>query len=260
MAEEQRKRLGDILLQEGFINESQLEKALQLQKTEGKRLAELLLAEGLITEENMLLALERQLKISLFDIRQAYIDPEIPKTISESIARKYISIPVKRENNVLTVATNDPLNIFAVGDIKALSGCDIKLVLDKKTNILNAIDKYYGKQNAEKAMEDFSLQLNTRVNQSFADLESAEIANAPVVRLVDSIIQQAVTLRASDIHIEPLENEIKVRFRTDGILQEVMRIPKNAQAAVTSRIKLIAGMEIAEKRLPQDGRYETEIC
>lgn len=195
-----------------------------------------------------------------YDVQNNIAGPEIPKLISESLARRYTAIPVKVKSDRLTVAMYDPLNIYAIDDIEIATGMKVEPVLASKKDILGAIDQYFGKQNAEKAIEDFAKQYDSSSDESTVTEESLEaIKNAPVVRLVNSIMKQALKARASDIHIEPFENVVRIRFRIDGQLQEVMTPSKQTHSAIVTRIKIIANLNIAEKRNPQDGRVEMDI-
>lgn len=259
MLNQNRKKLGELLIEAGIITKEQLENALQMQKTTNKRLGEQLVDEGIVKEKQIVEVLEYQLKIPRIDFNNFYIDPEIPGLITENLARKYYMIPVQREGNELTVAMADPLNLYAIDDINIYTGLLIKPAIALKSEILEAIDRNYGKENAEKAVEDFKKEFNI---EQLGEIESEllnDVSNAPVVRLVNSIIQHAMRLGASDIHIEPFENVQRIRFRIDGELQEFMKSSKAAHAAVVTRIKILGMMDIAEKRLPQDGRVEMNI-
>ena len=259
MGDEMRKRLGDILVDSGLITKEKLKEALMLQKISGKKLGEVLTDEEIISEEQIIEVLEFQLGIPHMVLEKHYIDPEIPRLINENLARRYILIPVKREKNRLTVAMTDPLNIFAIDDVKIATGLDVDAAISTKKDILRAIDEYYGKQHAEKAIEDFKKQYDVQDISDFDEELLDEINNAPVVRLVNSIIKQAVKSNASDIHIEPFEDRLRVRFRIDGDLQEIMNPSKTTHSAIVTRIKIMGNMNIAEKRVPQDGRIEIII-
>lgn len=259
MGDNMRKRLGDLLVESGLLTEEKLKEALRLQKTSGKKLGEVLTDEGIISEGQIIEVLEFQLGIPHMDLEKHYIDPEIPRLINENLARRYVLIPVKKEKNRLTVAMTDPLNIFALDDVKIATGFEVEAAISTRQNILNAIDEYYGKQNAERAIEDFKKQYDVQDISEFDDELLHEINNAPVVRLVNSIIKQAVKSSASDIHIEPFEDTLRVRFRIDGDLQEIMNPSKTTHSAIVTRIKIMGKMNIAEKRLPQDGRIEIVV-
>lgn len=253
------KRLGDLLIDAGLIKQEELEKALGIQKFTGKKLGELLIDEGFVKESQIIEVLEFQLGIPHLDLEKYFINPEMPRLISEKLARRHVLIPVIKERGNLIVAMADPLNIFAIDDIKIATGMEVIPAISTKENIENAINRYYGSESAENAIEEF------RREYQMADLEdldaqtASDISNAPMVRLVNSFIKQAVRLNASDIHLEPYDKALRLRFRIDGDLQEIMSIAKSAHQAIISRIKILGRMDIAEKRIPQDGRIEMVI-
>ena len=252
------QRLGTLLIESGIITQKQLDETLVLQEKTPKRLGELLIERGLVNEQEIFRALEYQYHIPYVDLGETAIEPQIPRLISEGVAKKHTLIPIKLEGGVLTVAMSDPLNFYAMDDVKRATGLEVKPGMATKSDILNSIERYYGKESAEKALEEFKENYDidfTDIDEQFGD----SVSNAPVVRLVNSIIQHAIKTNASDIHIEPQENDLRIRIRVDGELQEVMRTTKGAHSAIVTRIKIMGQMDIAEKRLPQDGRIETSI-
>lgn len=251
-----RKRLGDLLVDSDIITKEQLKEALNIQKTTGKKLGELLIEEGIVSEKEIIEVLEFQLGIPHMDLDKHFIDPDIPKLLNENLARRYNLIPVKKERGKLIVAMSDPLNIFAMDDVKIATNLEVEPVISTREDIANAINQHYDKESAEKAIEDFKKQYHVDDMEGIDDDILNEINNAPVVRLVNSIIKQAIRAKASDIHIEPMEDNVRVRFRVDGDLQEVMTPTKSTHSAIITRIKIMGKMDIAEKRLPQDGRVE----
>lgn len=250
------KRLGDLLVDAGLITNEQLKNALDKQKSTGKKLGELLIDDHIISETDMISVLELQLGIAYIDISKINIDPEIPKLINENLARRHILIPIKKENNKLILAMTDPLNIFALDDVSIATGLDVEPVTSSRLAIVSAIEQYYGKQRAEKAIAEFKRQYDIGTISELSEEDINETDSAPVVRLINSVISQAVKLKASDIHIEPSESKIRIRFRIDGELQEVMNPEKSAHSAIITRIKIMGKMDISEKRIPQDGRVE----
>ncbi|WP_427339164.1 type II secretion system ATPase GspE [Caloranaerobacter sp. DY30410] len=252
-------RLGELLISAGKITEEQLKNALEEQKKTGKKLGELLVEKGYIKEGEIIEVLEYQLGIPHMDLDKYFIDPEVPKIIPEKLARRHTLIPIKKDGNKLIVAMADPLNIFAIDDIKIATGLDVEPVISTRKDILNSIEQYYGKEIAEKAVEDFKKQYNVDDINEIDEEIITQINNAPVVRLINSIIKQAVNSRASDIHIEPFENRLRIRFRIDGQLQEIMSPSISTHSAIVTRIKIMGKMNIAEKRIPQDGRLEMNI-
>lgn len=253
------KRLGDLLIDAGLITKDQLDKALQLQKVTGKKLGELLIDEGFVKEEQIIEVLEFQLGIPHLDLEKYFINPEMPRLISEKLARRHMLIPVKKERGNLIVAMSDPLNIFAIDDIKIATGMEVIPAISTRQNIENAINRYYGSESAENAIEEFRREYQTPDLEDIDTQSTTDISNAPMVRLVNSFIKQAVKLNASDIHLEPYDKTLRLRFRIDGDLQEIMSIAKSAHQAIISRIKILGRMDIAEKRIPQDGRIEMII-
>lgn len=252
------KRLGDLLVESKLISETQLVHALQLQKKLNKKLGEVLIDEGMIEEKQIIEVLEFQLGIPHVVLDKYYINPDIPKLISEKISRRYTLIPIRLERGKLIVAMTDPINIFAMDDIKLITGYDVEPVIATRKDVLMAIEQYYQKATAEKALEEFKESYD-EVIEEVDEKSLAQINNAPVVKLVNSIISQAVKAGASDIHIEPYEKLLRVRFRIDGELQEHMAPSKSSHSAIVTRIKIMGKMDIAEKRIPQDGRVEMNV-
>lgn len=254
-----KKKLGDLLVESGKISNEQLKVALKMQKVKGKRLGELLVDENILTEEDILDVLEIQLGIPRVYIDLIEISKEAVLLIPQSLAQKYTLLPIRVKNNKIRVAMSDPLNIFAVDDVKIASGYDVDIVISTKKEIQRGIDRYYSTQFAKKAAEDLSKEQSIINNHISNSEEDDDIKNAPAVRLVDSIITNAVKAKASDIHIEPFEKYVRIRYRVDGELQEMLKSPKDTMTALTTRVKILAGMNIAEKRLPQDGRIITKV-
>ncbi len=251
-------RLGDLLLQIGKISEEQLEEAIKAQKTSHKRLGEILIDLEYIKGKEMNEVLEYQLGIPHIDLERHYIEPEIPHMIDEAFARENVLIPIGIEEEEMTVAMNDPFNIIAINDMQKMTSLKVKPVISTRQDIINAIGKHYGEKDVEKAVEDFKREFevnNEAVDKSLLE----EINNAPIVRLVNSIILQAVQQKASDIHIEPGDGILRIRYRIDGDLREIMKPSKQTHGAIVARIKIMASMDIAERRVPQDGRIEFKL-
>ena len=254
-----KKKLGELLVDAGLISKDQLEQMLAKQKASGRKLGELLIEEGWVEEKQIIEILEFQLKIPIIDFSSFTIDPVVPRLIGESLARRHLLIPVLRDGSSLTVAMADPMNLYSIDDVNIATGLTVKPAIAMKKEILNAIDQYYGKESAEKAVEDFAKEYDI---EQISDIDAEilnEVNNAPVVRLVNSFIQHAVKAKASDIHIEPFDKTLRIRFRVDGELQEIMKSNKTAHNAIVTRIKIMGRMDIAEKRIPQDGRVETQV-
>jgi len=248
-----KKRLGELLVEAGLITQEQLQKALSLQKSTGKKLGEILVEQGFVTEDEIVEVLEFQLGIPHIKLDQYNIDQEAVNLVSESIARRHTLIPIKVEGDKIYVAMADPLNIFAIEDVAIYSGKNVQPVIAKAGDIKRAIERFYGKQEALRVAEELNKEASQRKHQRLV-ISSDEEQETPVVKLVNSIFEQAITLRASDIHIEPFENEVKIRFRIDGVLYDILKLELSVLASLIARIKVIGNMDISEKRIPQDGR------
>ncbi|HVG06161.1 MAG TPA: type IV-A pilus assembly ATPase PilB [Thermoanaerobaculia bacterium] len=258
-------KLGELLVKSGRINQAQLQEALAHQKDQGGRLGTNLIKLGHITERQLVDALSEQFKVSSVDLNNMEIEDAVIKIIPADIARKYTIFPVTKAGATVTVAMIDPTNVFAMDDVKFMTGYRVEPVVASETAIRAAIDKYYGSTHAielKKVMEDLSEEsgsdlevLDEEEDLDLATLEE-ESEQAPVVKLVNLILTDAIKRGASDIHIEPYEKDYRVRYRIDGILYEMMRPPLKLKEAITSRCKIMAKLDIAEKRLPQDGRIK----
>lgn len=259
MKTQYKRRLGDMLVDLGTITQEQLDEVLKKQKVSGKRLGELLIEEGLITENEMISLLEVQLGIPRVYPEFITVDEKAVKSISQSLANKYTLIPVAYEEDKIKVIMSDPLNIYAMEDIQIATGYEVESCIATYDEIKKMIDKCYSSQYMQKVTEELSKEQQQKFEQKEEKLEIDDVRNAPVVKLVDSIIDNAVKNGASDIHIEPFENYIKTRYRIDGELEEILRTPKETMAALVTRIKILAGLNIAEKRIPQDGRIITRV-
>lgn len=254
-------RLGDALIHEGLINEEQLQQALALQKKSGKRLGGVLVEMHLVTEQDIVQILSKQLRIPYIDLSNYLIDPVIAKLIPEHIAKRHMLIPINKVGNKLTVAMVDPLNIIAIDDIQLMTGLMVKPVVATQSDINKALQDAYGAvAQQDKLMDDLE---DIGAEGSDDDLDSlGELGenDAPIIRLCNLVIQQAVQNGVSDIHVEPFEKELRIRYRQDGVLFTAMSPPRKATAAITSRIKIMSSLNIAEKRLPQDGRIKIKVA
>jgi len=259
MLTSERKSLGELLLEAGLVSVEQLSDSLEQQKASGKKLGEILLESGVLTERKLMEVLEFQHQIPLVELGNSEIDTESTLLISEAMARRHQVIPINRDNDQLILAMSDPLNIQAIDDVRLFSGMSVKPVLSLASEISTMIDRYYSREGAEKAVEDIRKDFNIeQISEQDAETLS-EINTAPVVRLVNSVIAHAVRARASDIHIEPFETQMRIRFRVDGEMQEIMKSTRAAHPAVVTRIKIMSKLDIAEKRVPQDGRIEMTV-
>lgn len=253
-------KLGELLVYAGKITESQLNEALNLQKKTGKKLGEILVDENFVIEEDIIEVLEFQLGIPHVDLEKYQINLQVATIIPENIVRRYELIAIDKRDDLLIVAMVDPLNIFALDDVKLFVKTEIQPVISAKEKILKAIDRFYSSESTKKVLEEFEESYLPIDTNDMEDSELIEVTSAPIVRLLNSIIEQAVRERASDIHIEPYADDIRVRFRIDGDLKEVMTLARTSHSAIITRIKIIGKMNIAEKRVPQDGRVESKYA
>ncbi|MGD8509039.1 MAG: ATPase, T2SS/T4P/T4SS family [Syntrophobacterales bacterium] len=246
-----RKRLGEILRDEGVISEQQLQAALERQKTEkGLRIGEVLVAMGAATAEDVAQAIWQQRQIPYVDLDNYALDPKVIELVPEKLARAYLALPIFKIGNALTVAMADPLNVIAVDDLRSKTGCEIETVISTEEKIVRCLENYY-------RMDESITQLISDASQDDSEgtADASVDTEAPMIKLANLIIQQAVRDGASDVHIEPGEDDVKVRYRIDGVLQEIKTVPKTLQEAVASRFKVWAEIDIAKKRSAQDGRF-----
>jgi type IV pilus assembly protein PilB len=256
-------RLGELLVRNELINAQQLNQALDDQKLNGGRLGTCLVRLGFVKEEELSAFLSKQYGVPSINLNDFEIDPDVVRHVPPEISQKYQIVPVNRAGSTLIVAMNDPSNLFAIDDLKFMTGFNIEVVVATESAIKAAIDKYYD-QSATLAdvMEDLEdIDLEIVDEDEAVDVHALEKAteDAPVVKLVNLILTDAIKKKASDIHIEAYEKSFRVRYRIDGVLYEVMKPPMKLRAAITSRIKIMAEMDIAERRLPQDGRIKIKL-
>ena len=251
-----RKRLGEILRDEGLISEEQLQAALEKQKTEkGLRIGEVLVAMGAVTAEDVAQAIWQQRQIPYVDLDNYALDPKVIELVPERIARAYLALPLFKIGNALTVAMADPLNLIAVDDLRSRTGCEIEMVISTEDKIEKFLDHYY---RMDESITQLIADVAEKEGEKTASKDpavAAEIEEAPMIKLANLIIQQAVRDGASDIHIEPGEHDVKVRYRIDGMLHEINKIPKTIQEAIASRFKVWAEIDVTEKRTAQDGHF-----
>lgn len=256
----QKKLTGEVMVQMGVITREQLIAALDEQKRTKEKLGRILVQRGILTEQQLIETLEFMLGIPHIQMSQVDIDPELVKIVPVHLIRIHKVLPVARRKNTLTLAMSDPLNHQAIEDIQMATGLNVIPVLAGENDLDTAIRQYLAFRmdpNMEKILGELNQENKVTVKR---ELQTVKVADdAPVIRMVNSILVQAVQGRASDIHIEPQEEEMRVRFRIDGELYAVLTIPQLSQAAVVSRLKIMAGMDIAEKRIPQDGRFRLEV-
>src|SRR2546425_12780602 len=283
-------RIGELLLKEKLITPEQLQQALTQQKSNGGKLGYNLVKMGFVKDEQITALLSKQYGVPSINLAQFKIDPTIVKLVPTETARKYQIIPLSRSGSTLTIAMTDPTNVFAMDDIKSMTGYTVEPVVASETAITDAVEKYYpsgkggaagakgGKPGAGAPATGSTLEMASRgleelqawlgggdadgveVLEEMQEISAEALArqgeDAPVVRLVNVVLMSAIQKGASDIHIEPYEKELRVRYRVDGILYNIMSPPMKFRDAITSRIKIMSKLDIAEKRLPQDGRIK----
>lgn len=257
-----------ILIEKGLLTEEKLQAALEAQKSRGGKLSDVLVSLGLVKESDLMILLSKELKIPPIKISRMEIDPQVAKLISEKMAAHYQILPISKMGHTLTVAMADPLNIFAIDELKALTGFQINPVITTVQEIARAIQTYYGAKDGESIEK-----LLTEAGRPPGEIEAAPAEEeavaaedllkmtqaAPVVRVTDTLLTEAAKRKASDLLIEPLGDKVRIRYRVDGVLQEGEALPKSINQAVVSRIKVMAEMNISERRLPQDGRFKAKL-
>lgn len=257
-------RLGDLLVQKGIITEEQLSEALKQQKEKKLMLGEMIVSMGFASQSQINDALCEHLNIDFVDMREEEPDPQVLSLLDESIMRKYTLVPLRHDNNnagALQVAMADPMNILAMDDINIITGMQVVPILANAQDINAFLDKAFGQQQAQNIVELYKREQgdNNKEAEKENNARREEIENAPIVVLINNIIEQAVRQRASDIHIEPMEKTVRVRYRIDGNLKEIMKYDNALLGAITTRLKIMSGMDISEKRKPQDGRITTTV-
>ena len=261
------RRLGELLIAAGTITEEELNRGLALQKGTKERLGTVLIKNGIITEDNLIEALQMQLGIEFIDLTKVNIPIEMAQAVPKNIAKQYQVVPVKVVNGELYLAMSDPLNFYAIEEVRKAVRKKVVPMVATASAIEHAIQVLYGNEGAAKAIEEMKREAATG-NETAVSTDFSFVANqlgddavnsAPTIRLVNSIIERAITERASDIHLEPHETELRVRMRIDGMMRDILTVPRNLQGSVISRLKVMSGMDIAERRVPQDGRFNVVI-
>jgi type IV pilus assembly protein PilB len=260
-----RKRLGDTLVEAGLITADQLKEALQKQKSRGIRLGRVLVEMNLATDESIARTLARQMNITYLNLNETTLPPEVLTTIPEGIVRTHNLVPISLDGNRLSITMADPLDVFIIDEINYQTGYEVEVLISSESQIEAAIRHYYGASDTiQAAVDTLAAEKKDEVvhlDESFFntfDIGSGD-ASVPIINLVNTVIQQAISDKASDIHVEPDEDLIRVRYRIDGMLMELMKAPKNIQGELISRLKIMAQMDISEKRLPQDGRIKVKV-
>lgn len=261
-------KMGELLLQEGLITQEQLERALRDQENSRERIGSILIRLGFVTSEGLTQFLSRHHGVPMIDLKDYRIDPEVVNMIPASLVQKYGVIPLSRFGRVLTVAMVNPSDILGIEDIKFSTGYEISPVVAALDQVMRLMDQNYGaslllddvmEAVEETKGEDLEIMAAGEANEEGEDISELSADSAPVVRLVSHVLVEGINKRASDIHLEPYEKELRIRYRVDGVLQEVLSPPYRMRAAIASRIKIMARMKIEEKRIPQDGRIKVKV-
>jgi type IV pilus assembly protein PilB len=246
------KQLGDILIEGGLVTHEQLSGAVEEQQRLGRSLGRVLVDLGILSESQLVAALATQIGMQFVDLTDFPVDGSAVSRVSDVVCRRHTALPIGYDEGKLVVAMADPANVFALDDIRSMTGLEVKPVVATKPDVLAAINRYH---RGDAEMDDITMALDS-TNDEEDDLGKVKeiVEDAPIVKFVNLLITQAIQDRASDIHIEPTERDLRVRFRIDGVLHEVMRSPRTITSGVTSRLKIMADINIAERRIPQDGR------
>jgi type IV pilus assembly protein PilB len=252
------KQLAEILLEQGLVSQEQLQEAMNEQQASGKRLGKILIDMGIVKEQDLVAALAKQIGMTFVDLGDHSIDGAAAALLPEQIARRYRALPIGFEDSKLVVAMADPANLFALDDIRTITGMDVQQVVSTAADIEAAIRRY---SRAGDNVEAVASEASLAADDDVLELErlASAVEEGPNVKMVNLLITQAMADRASDIHIEPTERDVRIRYRVDGVLHEVMHSPKNIQAGLISRLKVMADINIAERRIPQDGRISLNV-
>jgi type IV pilus assembly protein PilB len=250
------RQLGDILLESGLVTSDELADAYEEHQRVGRSLGRVLVERGVLSESQLVAALAQQIGLTFVDLAEFPVDASAVARVPDAVCRRYSALPIAYEDGRLVVAMADPANVFALDDMRSITGLDVKPVVATRADVVAAINRFH---RAEQDLDDLTTELvGTDEDDDLANMREV-VEDAPIVKFVNLLITQAVQDRASDIHLEPTERDLRVRFRIDGVLHEVMRSPKNIQNGVISRLKIMAEINIAERRVPQDGRLSVQV-
>lgn len=253
-------RIGEILTEKGYVTEAQIGQALAYQKEHrDMRVGQILMELGFVTEMQVLEALADRLHLDIVEVAQLSVDIRAVTMVEKSLAEKNLILPIQEKNHTMTIVTNDPLNYFALEEVRQQTGCHLEILLSEEAPLRQAISYYYAEVSARKAAKQahvgFTVEENELEIENLADSDD----EAPIIRLLNSLLERAIKTNASDIHIEPFEKETKVRMRVDGVIMEYVTIQRNIHSPLIARIKILANLDIAEKRLPQDGHFRAGL-
>ena len=253
-------RIGEVLTEKGYVTGEQMAQALAYQKEHrDMRVGQILRELGFVTEQQVLDALASKLQLKIVDVAQLSVDLKAVALISRELAEKNLMLPISVREHHMVLAVNDPLNYFALEEVRQQSGCQLEICLCEEEPLKKAISYYFAEVNARKAASQANVGfITTAADLAIEDLDSSD-DEAPIIRLLNSLLERAIKTNASDIHIEPFENETRVRMRIDGVIMEYVTIQRNIHAPLIARIKILANLDIAEKRIPQDGHFRVKL-
>lgn len=253
-------RIGEILTEKGYVTEAQIGQALDYQKEHrDMRVGQILMELGFVTEMQVLEALADRLQLDIVEVAQLSVDIRAVTMVEKSLAEKNLILPIQEKNHTMTIVTNDPLNYFALEEVRQQTGCHLEILLSEEAPLRQAISYYYAEVSARKAAKQAHVGFTVEENELEIENLTDSDDEAPIVRLLNSLLERAIKTNASDIHIEPFEKETKVRMRVDGVIMEYVTIQRNIHSPLIARIKILANLDIAEKRLPQDGHFRAGL-
>ena len=256
-----REKIVDVLINQKLVSRENLDKAIEAHRSGGGSLADILISRKLISQKDLRIVLSHELNIPPIDLSKYKVDRSLMQLISERVARQYLLVPVSRIGKVLSIAMSDPLNIFAIDDVRALTEYQIEVIIATEDDVREAISLYYGQTSQdilnmlEGSRADMDIETDSEDEEFDVSEAAAESQKAPIVKVVSLILNEAMKKRASDIHIEPCEKFLRVRYRIDGVMHDMLNLPKRNQNAVLARLKIMSKLDITETRMPQDGRF-----
>ena len=255
-------RIGEVLTEKGYVTEEQISQALAYQKEHrDMRVGQILMELGFVTETQVLEALASRLQLRIVDVAQLVVNVEAVAMVDKSLAEKNLILPVNVKDHNMQIVTNDPLNYFALEEVRQQTGCQLEILLSEEAPLKQAISYYFAEVSARKAAKQANIGFSTAGAMDELEIENLDNSDdeAPIIRLLNSLIERAIKTGASDVHIEPFEKETRVRMRIDGAIMEYVNIQRNIHAPLIARIKILANLDIAERRLPQDGHFRVAL-
>ena len=254
-------RIGDILIEKGYVNQEQMQQALAWQKEHrDKRVGQILMELGFVTEPQVMEALASRLHLEIVDVAQLSVDLSAVGMVNRELCEKNMILPVSVQGHNMKIVTNDPLNYFALEEVRQQTGCQLEIYLSEEAPLHKAVSYYFAEVSARKAAKQVNVDFGIQEGEELA-IENLDVSDeeAPIIRLLNSLIERAIKTEASDIHIEPFETETKIRMRIDGVILDYVTIQRKIHAPLIARIKILSNLDIAEKRIPQDGHFRVNL-